>query len=311
VAREIEEFAGWEEADRELERARALRVDLVCLGDGRYPIGLRFIHDPPPVLYVRGALEPCDVEAIAVVGSRTASAYGLATAERLGRELARAGVTVVSGLAIGIDAAAHRGALGAGGRSIAVLGSGIDRIYPWRHRRLADEVAAAGALVSELPIGAAPEAHHFPRRNRIVSGLSLGTVVVEAGERSGSLITARLALEQGREVLAAPGEAGLDRTRGTHALVRRGARLVESGAHVLEDVMPWKLPLAADAGAERAPHPSAAASRVLAAFENATEHVDRLIERSGLGVAGALEALLELELAGRVTQYPGKWFARR
>jgi len=308
--REIEAFAGWEEVDRELERVRTLRVDLLCLGESRYPIGLRFIHDPPPVLYVRGSLTPRDVEAIAVVGSRAASAYGLATAERLGRELASVGVTVVSGLAIGVDAAAHRGALAAGGRSIAVLGSGIDRIYPWRHRRLADEVAEAGALVSELPIGAAPEAHHFPRRNRIVSGLSLGTVVVEAGERSGSLITARLALEQGREVLAVPGEAGLDRTRGTHALIRRGARLVESGMHVLEDVIPWKVPVVAHVEPRRPP-PSAAASRVLDAFEGATEHVDLLIERSGLGAARALEALLELELAGWVTQYPGKVFARR
>jgi DNA processing protein len=311
AAREIRAFAGWAEVDRELERARELEVDLICLGEKRYPIGLSFTHDPPPVLYVRGSLGPGDVEAIAVVGARAASAYGLATAERLARELAGAGVTVVSGLAIGIDAAAHRGALGAGGRSIAVLGSGIDRIYPWRHRRLADQVADCGALVSELPIGTAPEAHHFPRRNRIVSGLSLGTVVVEASERSGSLITARLALEQGREVLAVPGEAGLDRTRGTHALIRRGARLAESGAHVLEDVMPWKLPAAPDADAKRTEPPSAVASRVLAAFENATEHVDRLIERSGLGAARVLEVLLELELDGRVKQYPGKRFVRR
>jgi DNA processing protein len=312
VADKIRAFAGWAEVDRELGRARALGVDLVCLGEKRYPVGLSFTHDPPPVLYVRGSLGPGDVEAIAIVGSRGASAYGLATAERLARELAGAGVTVVSGLAIGIDAAAHRGALGAsGGRSIAVLGSGIDRIYPWRHRRLADQVAESGALVSELPIGAAPEPHHFPRRNRIVSGLSLGTVVVEAGERSGSLITARQALEQGREVLAVPGEAGLDRTRGTHALIRRGARLAESGAHVLEDVMPWKLPVATDADTNGTKPPSAAASRVLAAFEDATEHVDRLIERSGLGAARVLEVLLELELAGRVKQYPGKRFVRR
>lgn len=312
VAREIAAFRGWPEVDRELDRARALGVDLVCIGEGGYPVGLRFTHDPPPVLYVRGRLDRADVEAVAVVGSRAASAYGLATAERLARELASAGVTVVSGLAIGVDAAAHRGALRGGGRSVAVLGSGIDRIYPSRNRRLAEEIVEQGALVSELPIGAPPEAHHFPRRNRIVSGLSLATVVVEASERSGSLITARLALEQGREVLAVPGEAGLDRTRGTHGLLRAGARLAENARQVLEDVLPWRLPATPAARSGRVePHLSEAAARVLGAFEENAEHVDRLIERSGLGAARVLEVLLELELEERVERYPGELFVRR
>ena len=212
----------------EIERASKLGVEVLTLEDDRYPHALRFIFDPPPLLYVRGRLERADLEAIAIVGSRDASPYGLSTAERLGRELAAEGVTVVSGLAIGIDAAAHRGALAAGGRTIAVLGSGIDRIYPLRHTRLAAEIAESGAVVSELPFGTPPLAHHFPLRNRIVCGLSLGVVVVEATEKSGSLITARLALEQGRSVLAVPGEAGLDRTRGVHRLIRRGATLVEN-----------------------------------------------------------------------------------
>jgi DNA processing protein len=287
-------------------------IELLTLEDDRYPHALRFIFDPPPLLYVRGRLERADLEAIAVVGSRDASPYGLSTAERLGRELAAEGVTVVSGLAIGIDAAAHRGALAAGGRTIAVLGSGIDRIYPLRHQRLAAEIAESGAVVSELPLGTPPLAHHFPLRNRIVCGLSLGVVVVEATEKSGSLITARLALEQGRSVLAVPGEAGLDRTRGVHRLIRRGATLVESASDILEDVLPWRARRPAPAGADSAKDRlSDEQMQVLAAFESATEHVDRLIERSGFNAARTLEILLDLELAGRVRRHSGMMYSRR
>lgn len=309
--RGILDFRRWQDAAAEVARAAALGVDLLCLGDEGYPTGLRFIHDPPPVLYVRGRIEREDVEAVAVVGSRVASAYGLAAAERLGRDLAASGVTVVSGLAVGIDGAAHRGALAGGGRTLAVLGCGIDQVYPHRHRRLAEQIAASGAVVSDLPIGAPPEAHNFPRRNRLVAGLSLGVVVVEASEKSGSLITARLALEQGREVLAVPGEIGLERTRGTHRLIRQGARLVESAADVLSDVMPWRLGDVRGAVRGPASLPSGDAERVLAAFEETTEHVDRLIERSGLDAGRVLGILLELELAGQVAQYPGKLFVRK
>ena len=295
----------------ESERAKRLGVELLALGDERYPHALCFIFDPPPVLYVKGRIERADLEAIAIVGSRDASPYGLATAERLGRELAAEGVTVVSGLAIGIDAAAHRGALAAGGRTIAVLGSGVDEIYPRRHRRLADEIAASGAVVSELPFGTPPLAYHFPLRNRIVSGLSLGVVVVEAGEKSGSLITARLALEQGRSVLAVPGEAGLDRTRGVHRLIRRGATLVETASDILDDVLPWHAARTLGASAPgMVEELSDDHRRLLAAFETTTEHIDRLIERSGLNAARTLEILLELELVGRVRRHSGMVFAR-
>ena len=308
--REIGRFDGWRDVDRELARATSLGVDLVALDDERYPLGLRHIHDPPPVLYVRGQLERADVEAIAVVGSRSASAYGISVAERIGAELAEAGITVVSGLALGIDAAAHRGALRGRGRTIAALGCGIDEVYPRRHGPLAAEVARSGALVSEFPLGTAPVATNFPRRNRLVSGLSLGVVVVEATEKSGSLITARLALEQGREVMAVPGECGLARTRGTHALIRRGARLVEGAADVLEDALPWRVPPRAAGASTAAPEPGSPAARVLAAFERTAEHVDRLIERSGLPASAVLETLLELELSGTVVQHPGKLFTR-
>jgi DNA processing protein len=291
---------------------RQLELERLTPADSGYPHSLRFIFDPPPELYVRGRIERRDVEAIAIVGSRDASPYGLATAERLGRELASAGITVVSGLAIGIDAAAHRGALAGGGRTIAVLGSGIDTIYPHRHRRLADEIAESGAVVSEFPHGTPPRAWHFPLRNRIVSGLSLGVVVVEATEKSGSLITARLALEQGRAVLAVPGEAGLGRTRGVHRLIRQGATLVESAADIVEDVLPWRSPARTAPSGESSWRPASSEhARVLEAFESATMHVDRLIERSGLDAARMLEILLELELAGKVQRHAGMVYSKR
>ncbi len=311
VASEIRRFARWTDVDREISRSRATGANLLCLDDPGYPKALRFTADPPPVLYVRGRIETVDTEAIAVVGSRAASPYGLAVAERLARELAGRGITVVSGLAIGIDGAAHRGALRDGGRTIAVLGCGIDQVYPLRHRRLAAEIAARGALVSELPFGTPPLGPNFPRRNRIVSGLALGVVVVEASERSGSLITARLALEQGREVFAVPGEAGLERTRGTHRLLRQGARLAESAADVIEDALPWRTGAAPVGSPSPGPAVSANGAKMLSAFENVAEHVDRLIERSGFEAALALETLLGLELAGEVIRHPGMMYSRR
>jgi DNA processing protein len=308
---DVRRFAGWFDVDREMARAQTLGVDLLSLDDARYPKGLRFTADPPPVLYVKGRIEPADTEAIAVVGSRVASTYGLAVAERLARELAEQGITVVSGLAVGIDAAAHHGALDGGGRTIAVLGCGIDQVYPFHHRRLAAEIARRGALVSELRLGTPPLGPNFPRRNRIVSGLALGVVVVEASERSGSLITARLALEQGREVFAVPGEAGLDRTRGTHRLLRQGACLVEGAADVIEDALPWRVERVKSGSQKPGSSISSDAVRMLAAFENVAEHVDRLIERSGFDPSRALQALLELELTGEVLRQPGMTYARR
>jgi DNA processing protein len=286
-------------------------TEILHLGDAAYPHALRHTFDPPSVLYVRGRLAPEDAQAVAVVGSRHASAYGLAAAEAIARDLASAGVTVVSGLAIGIDSSAHRGALAAGGRTIAVLGCGIDRIYPARNEKLAREIVEHGAVLSEFSPGTPPDAWRFPRRNRIVAGLSLGAVIVEAGDKSGSLITARLALENGREVFAVPGEIGLARTRGTHRLLREGAKLVECGADVLEEVAPWLSPsagLSRKGPDEGAPHD---AKVLLDAFDGAVVHVDRLIAKSGLGAARTLEILLDLELSGLVRQHPGMLYSRR
>lgn len=212
--------------------------DHVAAGGGEYPALLRQIDDPPALLFVRGSLLPADALAVAIVGSRHATAYGARVAWQLAHGLARAGYTIVSGLARGIDAAAHRGALDAGGRTIAVLGTGVLAVYPPEHAELALEITEAGALVSEQPPLAEPSRGAFPQRNRIISGLSLGTVVVQASDRSGALITARLAGEQGREVFAVPGPVDCRMSRGCHRLIRDGARLVESVDDILEELGP-------------------------------------------------------------------------
>src|SRR2546429_1657589 len=242
-------------ARREAARVAAAGATLVVWPDDRYPASLRQIPDPPLVLAVRGTLVAEDDIAIAVVGARRASEYGRRVAGELASDLARSGVTVVSGLAAGIDAAAHRGALAAGGRTIAVLGTGIDRIYPSWHAGLAAEIVRPGALVTEFPCGAPPLAFHFPRRNRLISGLSRGTVVVEAAEESGSLITAGHANEQGREGFAVPGPLGVGH-RGPHRLIQQGARLITGVEDILPELEPGPVARAAaarGAAAARAP----------------------------------------------------------
>ena len=302
------EALGAAEASR-LARAGARPV---AWSDPEYPAALRAIADPPLALALRGTLVPADEMAVAIVGARRASAYGRGMAEDLARGLALAGITVVSGLAAGIDGAAHRGALEAGGRTIAVLGTGIDVVYPSWHRDLAADVARQGALVSELACGAPALAHHFPKRNRLISGLSLGTVVVEAAERSGSLITAGTALEQGREVFAVPGPARSAGQRGPHRLIRQGATLVTSAEEVLDALAPalaGRLAAARAAAAEATL--TSSERRVLDALAGGDHHVDDVIRRSALGPGATLETLLALELRGLVHQLPGKRFRRQ
>lgn len=219
-----------------LKRARAAGIVPVPLGDPAYPPVLAEIADPPPLLWVRGDAASLSARAVAIVGSRAATPYGLDVARQLAGDLAASGLVVVSGLARGIDSAAHRGALDAGGRTLAVLGSGLDRVYPPEHEGLAHAIAQRGAVVTELPPGAAPRAHHFPLRNRLISGLSAAVVVVEASEKSGSLITAACALDQGRDVMAVPGPVRAGRFRGAHALLRDGAKLVETADDILREV---------------------------------------------------------------------------
>ncbi len=297
-----------ERAGQEVSRARARGIRPVPYGDPAYPASLAEIHDPPAVLYVAGSLLPEDVRAVAVVGSRGASVHGVRFARRLARGLAVSGVTVVSGLARGIDAAAHRGALEAGGRTIAAFGAGLDVVYPRGNRELADAVRRSGAWVGELSLGSPPLGHHFPRRNRIISGLSLGVVVVEASRRSGSLITAACALEQGREVFAVPGLPGSPTASGVHGLLKQGARLVESVDDVLAELPP---------GPESPrPRPAAGPARddplrpLWEALSDAPAHIDEVAVRAGLAAADAAAGLMELTLAGYAEEWPGNCYSR-
>ncbi|MBP9127187.1 MAG: DNA-processing protein DprA [Elusimicrobia bacterium] len=223
----------WEEEKKKLT---GLDVRILCALDDEYPEPFRTLRDAPPILYVRGVLKHSDSIGVALVGSRRSTAYGVAAAERLGRELAQVGVTVVSGLARGIDGAAHSAALKAGGRTVGILGSGFERFYPPEHRRLSDQMAEKGAVITEFPLTAGPDAGHFPRRNRLIAALSVGTVVVEAYERSGALITAGLAAELGRDVFAVPGSIFSPVSRGPHRLIKNGAKPVESAMDILDEI---------------------------------------------------------------------------
>lgn len=283
------------------ERVEALRPD-----DPRYPAALRTIADPPQMLYVRGALRDEDRSAVAVVGSRRASAYGAAVAEWLGRELARAGVTVVSGLARGIDGAAHRGALQAGGRTVAVLGCGPDVVYPPEHRRLMAQLIESGAAISEYPPGTPPLKHHFPRRNRLISGLSLGVVVVEGREDSGALITADCALEQGREVFAVPGPVLVPTSALPNRLLQQGAKLVTTVEDILEELrLPKSQPHAAASAIPLEGAEAAVYARLLDPL-----HVDILALRCGLPASEVGRVLLALELRGLVRALAGQRYVR-
>ena len=316
-----------EEAARELERVREIAgADVLTLDDGAYPALLREIADPPVVLYVRGRAwgECLEAPCVAVVGSRRASTYGQNVAHALARELASRGVTVASGLARGVDAAAHRGALEAGGRTVAVLGTGIDEVYPRDHRKLAAEILEkGGALVSQFPLGTPPVAENFPYRNRIISGLSLGVVVAEASEKSGSLITARLAMEQNREVYAVPGNITSKNSFGTNYLIKgAGAKLVQQWQDVVSEFPPEIAarilpPEPRKRTAEgREPELPADLSEAegavvrLLSFDEAV-HVDTLAEATGLPVSELAGVLLTLEMRELVRQLPGRCFVRK
>jgi DNA processing protein len=297
-------------------RLEAAQIQVLTLDDAAYPALLKEIHDPPPVLYLRGEIVEDDDPAVAIVGSRRASPYGLAMARILARDLAAGGVTVVSGLARGIDAAAHGGALAAtGGRALAVLGSGPDVIYPPEHRRLAAAVAARGALLSELPPGTPPLARHFPWRNRIISGLARGVVVVEAAAGSGSLITARLALDQGREVYAVPGPVTAPGSHGTHDLLRAGARITTSAADVVEEFPADIIRRIARRLASRRQTPppdlEPTAREVWNALDPAvSSSIDDLARHTGLAIPALVSALLGLELRGLARAFPGPRYGR-
>jgi DNA processing protein len=287
-------------AEEERRRVRALGARVVGWDEDDYPDLLRRIYDPPPVIYVLGTLVREEGErSLAVVGSRAASTPGQVLARNLAADLAAAGLTIVSGLARGIDTAAHRGALDAGGRTVAVLGSGLDRLYPVDNVALARSVAGSGAVVTEFALGTEPRPGHFPRRNRLIAGWGRAVVVVEAAERSGALVTARLALEEGREVMAVPGHPGFAAAAGTNALIRDGAALVRDAVDV-----------AAELGVELRPRPTPAGSDAVlqALLRDRPLSLEELQARCGRPTPELLGRLTELELAARVRRLPGALF---
>lgn len=302
--------------DRQLKVFERLKIRVITLLDQTYPARLRTIPDPPPLLYVSGTLSAQDDVAVAIVGGRRATPSGRMVTEEIAKELAGRGVTIVSGLARGIDAAAHRGALAGKGRTIAVLGCGIDRTYPPEHDTLRRSIESHGAVLSELPIGSSPQSHHFPRRNRIISGMSLGVLVSEAATNSGSLITAKLALEQGREVFAVPGSVKEEACRGSNGLIKEGAKLIERAQDILDEILPQvdaRLRATLSVGGvpldSREPLGKEGAL-VYEALSYEARSVDAVIESTGLSAAQVAATLLSLELYGRVRQLPGQQYIR-
>lgn len=324
VAREISTQAGLKEAEAQLEAAAAAGYQILGYDDEAYPPLLKQIADPPLVLHVQGDIKVLSGLAVAMVGTRRPTAYGSSVAHRLARELAERQLVIVSGLARGIDSACHRGALEAKGKTVAVLGSGIDVIYPREHKKLAEQVAASGAVISEFPLGTGPTPENFPIRNRIISGLSLGTVIVEAAEYSGSLITARLALEQDREVFALPGNITSAQSFGPNHLIKQGAKLVDQWFDVIEEFSPevrrqlLPPPDSQETG-ETAAKPSlfeqSLTSEQKAVFDTLRPDqalfVDSICGSVELPQPRVLAALLELEMNGLVRQLPGMNFVRK
>ena len=299
----------------DIEKLAKLSARLVTIRDSEYPTNLRQIYDPPAVLFVRGSFEPHDERAVAIVGTRRVTPYGRLVSETLGRDLAARGVTIVSGMAVGADAAAHRGALTAGGRTIGVLACGMDVPYPRETLELREQAVARGAVMSELPFGTAARRGRVHARNRLISGLAPGVVVSEAPERSGALITANHAANQGRQVFAVPGSVNSEFSRGTHALLRDGARLVESVEDILDELsLPEFAPVAEAEPGLREPAPRADLApderSILDALSLQQRHVDEIIQQCELPSSRASAGLLMLELKGLVRRLPGNMFMR-
>lgn len=285
-----------------------LGIDFIDIGDPSYPEMLKNIFDPPPGIFMQGRFDNADLLSVAIVGSRKATPYGLAVAERLAAGVASAGVTVVSGLARGVDTAAHRGTLTAGGRTIAVLGCGIDVVYPRENKNLKHDIAESGAVISEFPLGSQPEPWHFPVRNRIISGLSRSVVVVEAAARSGALITADIALEQGRDVMAVPGNVSSPLSVGPNRLIKQGARLVDGPEDILDELGVNRLFGGSRELKRGLPRLSADEEAVLKMLSLEPVALDKLVEKSGLVAQQVLAALMFLELKGLARQLPGKYY---
>ncbi|MGH3850872.1 MAG: DNA-processing protein DprA, partial [Pseudonocardiaceae bacterium] len=319
----------YERAETEIDKVRKLGGDILVLDDGVYPNLLRETYDPPVVLYVKGAWSEClDHPCVAIVGSRRCSTYGQNAALMLSRELAQRGVTIISGLARGIDAAAHRGALEAGGRTVGVMGTGLDQIYPRDHKKLADDIVKQnGALVTQFPLGTPPVSENFPYRNRVISGLSLGVVVVEAAENSGSLITARLALEQNREVFAVPGNITSRNSFGTNYLIKgAGAKLVQQWQDVAGELPSQIAAQLLQPPSRKSKKKGELVDQLQLAPPDLSEHeraifkllttdtpqqIDALAESTRLSITQLTSALLALEMRELIRALPGKCFVRK
>jgi DNA processing protein len=313
VAKEIQKGPVEKKVEKELYLLKEVGGKMMTINDESYPIRLKEIYDPPPLLYMRGELKKEDELAVAIVGSRKTTPYGRWMTEKMGQELARHRITIVSGMARGIDSLAHWGALSGGGRTVAVLGSGVDVVYPRDNRNLFNKIIDRGAVLSEFPMGSPPEGGHFPKRNRIISGLSIGVVVVQASMESGSLITANYALEQGREVFAVPGNVGSESSRGTHRLIKEGAKLVESSEDILEEILPqWQKEREGPQKVESPVLDLTEEERVLYdQLEEKPLHIDVLIRESQLDPGKVSSLLLNLELKGLISQWPGKCFSKK
>ncbi|MFH1020257.1 MAG: DNA-processing protein DprA [Pseudomonadota bacterium] len=296
-------------AERELRLAEKAGITLLCWDDPLFPPLLKEINDPPPILYVLGSPQLLSAPGIAMVGARAASSYGLQVAERLASELARHDLVITSGLALGIDTAAHRGALAEGGNTIAVMGCGLDIIYPSQNKKLHGQIAGHGAIISESPLGTLPEGFRFPARNRIISGLSLGVVVVEAAHRSGTLITAHQALEQGRDVFAIPGRIDSPKSEGCHHLIQEGAKLVHSGADILEELN-LTTPASPPETRPQAPPLPPEEGKVFSLLEGSPRNIEEIIQAAQLPPHRISEILLHLELQGLVASLPGNQYQR-
>jgi len=307
LAKLIRGFNCWDAVDKEMELAAKSGAAVVAFDDPSFPQALKRTFDPPCLLYMLGNGWKEELPAVAIVGTRHPTHYGTAMSEALGRDLAYSGVNVVSGMARGCDASAHRGALKAGGFTTAVLGTGVDEVYPREAKKLYNEIAEKGVVISEFPMGTKPHRFNFPKRNRIISGLTSGVAVVEAPLRSGSLMTARLSLEYGREVFAFPGQVDSHRSSGTNRLIKDGAALIEGAKDILE---------ALGLGFAQRPEPGKITAEgdellIFKALGTSLVHIDALCEKTGLSAARASTVLLEMELKGMVEQKPGKSFLKR
>ncbi len=311
IAQALVSFKDWDRLEAELARLMAQGAEMLTPEDPRFPARLKEIPYPPLFLFLKGELKAEDERAVAVVGTRTPSYYGQKTARRLAGALAERGFTVVSGLARGIDSAAHQGALTAGGRTVAVLGCGLDVVYPPENRPLYDQIPSQGALVSEFPLGAPPEAKNFPVRNRLISGLALGVVVVEAGAKSGARITVRHALDQGREVFAVPGPIDSPASLGPHRLIQEGAKLVQEVEDILQELPGGEAirgPLFAAAGPPFAGPGATLEDPLLAFLGAAPVQLEELVQTSGLPAPEVMSRLTMLELKGLIRELPGKCY---